>query len=82
MKIGDKVIYIFDPYGRNELGHITYATLTRPASASMFDKDPAIKPIENLHGEGGMHEQVAKESYLYEIGDHKVITKIFARGLE
>ena len=82
MKIGDKVIYIFDPYGKNPLDHISYATLTRPARASMFDSDPAIKPIENLHGEGGMHEQIAKEDYLYLIGDHKVITKIFERGLE
>jgi len=78
MKVGDKVIYIFDPY-TGPLDNIIVARLTRLPNVSMFDKNPAIKPIKSLIGKTGMHEQIAKSNYLYELGDHKVIKIIFEK---
>lgn len=79
MKIGDKVIYIFDPYPSKNypLEDIVIARLTRLSGV----KNPAIKPIKNLVGNAGMHEQVTNSSFLYELGDYKVIRKIFERGI-
>jgi len=83
MKIGDKVIYIFDPYTNKKypLDSIVYATVIGPPRV-ILDENPAIKPIKNLIGDTGMHGQIANSNYLYKLGDHKVVKMIFERGIE
>lgn len=82
MKLGDTIIYLWNPHKNKPIVSISVATLTREENKSMFDKDPAFKPIKRLFGEGGTHEQQAKSFYLYDIGNPEVIRKIFTLGVE
>ena len=82
MKKGDKVIYMFVPDKYHPISSIMSATILKTSKENFFpSSDYTIHPIERIYGEGGTHDQMAKEQLLYEIGDRKVIKMIFEKGL-
>ena len=85
MNKGDKVIYIFDPYSKQggTIDSIMYAEIKKLPGDGFLEPDSyTIHPIRMIYGKSEMHDQIAAENYLYEIGDRKVVRMIFERKLE
>ena len=56
--------------------------MKKEAVKNEFSNSVIITPLEILHGEAGMHDQITIRSYIHEYGDNKVIKMIFERGLD